>query len=304
MPPLWERTSRFNHGMSISTSDGRPYALAQAFLPNGPNNRWQGIVRFNPDELPAQDHTLAGCLVHSATLLVSPIAPGTIMTLFGEQIGPDAGTSFALQDGHAPFDVAGASVTVDGKPAPVLYAQAGQINFIAPWSLRTDGTIVPVCVTMNSASSCLYAPTTLIAPGLFVVNSQIAAINPDGTVNSSQHPAPSGSYVSVYLTGMGQLNGSTVDGGMAGSDLQRVTADVAASFTGTSCGIVCDERTVDVPVLFAGAVPTLVYGANVVIVQTASFSNTLGNSGVTFTLSMRATPQSSVLNTSGTLYIE
>ena len=286
--------------------DGFPYALTEAFLVlDGRGSRWQGIVRFNPDELP-EDHTAAGCLVHSATLLVSPIAPGTIMTLFGDQIGPEAGTSFTSQDGHVPFDVAGASITVDGKPAPVLYSQAGQINFIAPWSLRTDGTRVTICVTANAASSCLYAATAPIAPGLFVVNSQIAAINPDGTINSPQHPAPSGSYVSVYLTGMGQLDGSTVDGGVAGFDLQRVTADVEASFTGSVCAPMgCVDRTIGVPVLFAGAVPTLVYGANVAIVQTPSiFYNPFGNSSLRFTLSMRATLQSAVVTSSGILYIK
>jgi uncharacterized protein (TIGR03437 family) len=287
---------------SVSPGDGFPYALTQGFLTG---TRWQGIVRFNPDELP-EDHTAAGCLVHSATLLVSPIAPGTIMTLFGDQIGPEAGTSFTLQDGHVPFDVAGASVTVDGKPAPVLYAQGGQINFIAPWSLRTDGTRVPVCVTVNGRNSCLYAATAPLSPGLFQVNSQTAAINPDGTINSPQHPAPSGSYVSVYSTGMGQLDGSTVDGGIVGFDLQRVTAAVAASFTGSICAppVGCVDRTVDTPVLFAGAVPTLVYGVNVVIVQTPSVFNTFsGSPSVSLTLSVRATPQSAVATSSGTLYI-
>jgi uncharacterized protein (TIGR03437 family) len=217
------------------SADGRAYALSEAFLTlDGRPSRWQGIVRFDPGHL-ASPHTSAGCLVHSATLQVSPIAPGTIMTLFGEQMGPAIGTSFVLQDGHVPFNIAGASVTVDGKSAPVLYAQAGQINFIAPWSLRTDGTRVPICVQMNAANSCLSAPTALIAPGLFVVNSQIAAINPDGTINSPQHPAPSGSYVSVYMTGGGQIQAPMVDGKVAGFELQRISAADAAVFTAFLC---------------------------------------------------------------------
>jgi uncharacterized protein (TIGR03437 family) len=290
-----------------SAGDDRAYSLGEAFLTlDGRTTRWQGILRFDVDHLPSA-HIAAGCLVNAASLLVAPIAPGTIMTLFGEQMGPETGTSFALQDGHVPFNIAGASITVDGKPAPVLYTQAGQINFIAPWSLRTDGIRVPICVVMNAASSCLYAPTALTSPGLFTVNSQIAAINPDGTVNSPQHPAPANSYVSIYLTGMGQLDGSAVDGGVAGFDLQRVTAVVAASFTGPVCAppVGCVDRTVDAPVLFAGAVPTLVYGVNVVIVQTPSFFNTFfGNSSVSLTLSTRATPLSGVATTSGTLYIK
>jgi uncharacterized protein (TIGR03437 family) len=295
----------FNHGISVSGSDGRAYALAQVFLPNGPNNRWQGIVRFDANNLPSA-HTLAGCLVHSATLLVAPIAPGTIMTLFGEQMGPETGTSFALQDGRVPFNIAGASVTVDGKPAPVLYAQAGQINFIAPWSLRTDGIRVPVCVAMNAASSCLYASTALTSPGLFMVNSQIAAINPDGTINSPQHPAPSGSYVSVYMTGGGQIQGPMIDGGVAGFDLQRISASDAAVFTASVCEPFggCNAIPLDAQILFDGAVPTLVYGVDVVIVEVPRFGAPFDTQQAKFTLSLRATPQSSVATASGFLYIK
>ena len=96
-----------------------------------------------------------------------------------------------------------------------------------------------------------------------------------------------------------------VDGELAGSDLRRVTADVEASFTGSVCAPMgCFDKTDGVPVLFAGAVPTLVYGANVAVVQAPSFFNPFGNSSVSFTLSMRATPQSGVVKTSGTLYIK
>jgi uncharacterized protein (TIGR03437 family) len=261
-------------------------------------------VRFDPGHL-ASPHTFAGCLTHSATLQVSPIAPGTIMALFGEQIGPETGSSFFLQDGHVPFNIAGASVTVDGKSAPVLYAQAGQINFIAPWSLRTDGTRVPICVQMNAANSCLSAPTALIAPGLFVVNSQIAAINPDGTINSPQHPAPSGSYVSVYMTGGGQIQAPMVDGGVAGFELQRISAADAAVFTAFLCEPFggCNNIPLDAHILFDGAVPTLVYGVDVVIVEVPRFDGPLGTQQAKFTLSLRATAAGPVSTVSGFLYI-
>ena len=75
--------------LPISVSnDGFPYALTQAFLElDGRETRWQGIVRFDPDHLPSA-HISAGCLVNAGSLLVSPVAPGAIMALFGDQIGP------------------------------------------------------------------------------------------------------------------------------------------------------------------------------------------------------------------------
>jgi uncharacterized protein (TIGR03437 family) len=186
------------------------------------------------------------------------------MTLFGDHLGPAAGESFTLQEGHVPSTLAGTSVAVDGVPAPVLYAQNNQLNFIAPWSLRTDGARVPICVTANAMSSCLYAPTLSNAAGFFSVNNQVAAINQDGTINSPDHPAHAGSYVSLYFTGGGNLEGSTIDGGVAGFELQRIAgANITSSFSFPStCMPSCHTE-----VLFVGAVPTLVYGANVAIVR-------------------------------------
>jgi uncharacterized protein (TIGR03437 family) len=289
---------------ALSAADGRPYALGQAFLVlDGRLVRWLGILRFDVNHLPAE-HTQAGCLLNSATMLQSPIAPGTRMTLVGEQLGPEAGVSFALQDGHAPFDIAGASITVDGKPAPVLYAQERQINFVVPWSVRMDGARVPVCITMNTVDSCLYAATAPVAPGLFTINGQIAAVNPDGTINSPQHPAPSGSYVSVYMTGGGQIQGPMVDGGVAGFDLQRIVAADAAVFTASRCGPgACVDQTLDAHILFDGAVPTLVYGVYVVVVDVPTFFSPFGSQSAKFTFALRATPQGAVSMVSGFLYI-
>ena len=223
---------------------------------------WRGVLRIDPAEFPTA-HASAGCLAHSGTLQSSGIAPGTVMTIFGDHLGPASGESFTLQEGRVPFTLAGLSITVDGMPAPVLYAQDHQVNFVAPFALRTDGVRVPICVTANAASSCLYARTVPNAAGFFYVNNQIAAINQDGTINSPDHPAHAGSYVSLYFTGAGRLDGSTIDGGIAGLPVQQiVNANVSSDFSFSPGCSACRTE-----VLFVGAVPTLIYGANVAIVR-------------------------------------
>ena len=291
--------------LTVSAADGRPYALAQAFLVlDGHSVRWLGILRIDVDHVPTDVPARAGCLVHSGTMLPSPIAPGTRMMLLGELLGPETGVAFSLQDGHVPFDLAGASITVDGKPAPILYAQERQIGFVVPWSLRTDGARVPVCVSIKTVNSCLYAATAPVAPGFYMLNGQIAAIDPDGTINSPEHPAPSGSYVSVYMTGNGQIQGPMVDGGVAGFDLQRILAADAAVFTIQQCGFhVCQSQTLDAHIWFDGAVPTLVYGINVVVVEVPIFSGAFGSQSAKFTFALRATPQGPVTMVSGSLCI-
>ena len=285
-------------GKSVSTG---PYALADANL-TVETSQWKGILRFNAEEIPG-DHTAAACLTNAGTLRVTAIAPGTILALFGDHLGPQDGVPFTLQDQRVPFNLAGTSLTVDGKPAPMLYAQNSQINFVAPWSVRTDGALVPVCVTTSNDRSCLYAPTFSIDPGFFfTATNVIAAINQDGTINAQDNPAKPGSYVSVYLTGGGAMDGTVADGGIAGLDLQRLTAMVSATFTFKLCNPGCsDFLSLDAPVLFAGAVPTLVYGANVVIVQVPSHPNSL--SGVQFTLGILQPGRTVDSTASGDLFV-
>jgi uncharacterized protein (TIGR03437 family) len=254
--------------ISVSAGDGLIYALAQASLPQG-SSQWLGIVGLNPDEIPG-DHTSPACLAHAGTLRAGVIAPGTIMALFGYRLGPDTGTSSVAENGIIPFNVAGTTLTVDGKPAPILYTQSGQINFVAPWSLRTDGITVPVCASFGNDTSCLNVATYSFDPGFFILNNAIAAINQDGTINAQDHPASLGSYVSLYLTGTGMLAGTTEDGAIANLPLQSVTASVTAGvWSDSSCaffgGIFCQAAPAQV--LYAGAVPTLVNGASVVIIR-------------------------------------
>jgi uncharacterized protein (TIGR03437 family) len=247
----------FPGGAFVSSSDDRLYLIGNQLVDG------YGILRIDPAQIPTA-HASPGCLAHSATLQSSAIAPGTIMTIFGDHLGPATGVSFTIQDGHAPFTLAGTSITVDGMPAPLLYAQDNQLNFVAPFALRTDGAKVPICVTANATSSCLYAPTVPNAAAFYFVNNRVAAINQDGTINSPDHPAHAGSYVSLYFTGAGKLEGSTPDGGIAGLPVQQiVNAEVTSGFRfSPACVSACQTD-----VLFVGAVPTLIYGANVVIVR-------------------------------------
>jgi uncharacterized protein (TIGR03437 family) len=302
--------------MAVSSANDHPYGFAYAPV-NLTTPGWIGLVHFNPDELPSP-HAFAGCLVHSGTLNLSSAAPGTIMTIFGEELGPAPGQSFTVQDGLVSFDVAGTSVSVDGMPAPVLYTQPNQINFIIPWSLRTDGTRVPICITVKGDKTCLYAVTDSIAPGFFSVNSQIAAINQDGTINSLDHPARYGSYVSLYMTGMGHIQAPEIDGGVSGLPTQSVMATASARFifcyvpkpgaigVALAPSIAPDYCTSaspprDATILFAGAVPTLVSGVDVVIMRVPP-GNMLSAQPTSIALQVLASPDRSPVTVTGTIY--
>jgi len=156
------------------------------------------------------------CMGSAATYGTGPIAPGEIVTLFGNGLGPEQGiqTQATLQS-LFPMQVAGVKVTFDGNPAPLLWVQDGQINVVAPWSL-TPGDSTQVCVSNNQAqTNCLTWPVVQTAPGVFTVDgTYAAALNQDGTVNTATNPAQAGSVVSIFATGMGPINPSPPDGSL------------------------------------------------------------------------------------------
>ena len=82
----------------------------------------------------AQTYPLA-CIGNSASMAIGAVAPGELVTLFGNGLGPQQGieTQATAQSGY-PTAAGNVEVTFDGKAAPLLWVQNAQINAVAPWS--------------------------------------------------------------------------------------------------------------------------------------------------------------------------
>lgn len=170
------------------------------------NSRSRGIEISTLDlgTTPARNF---GCPVNSASFsLGDGVVPGEIVSLFGYGLGPDVGVS-AQPDpsGRFPSSLSGVQVLFDGRPAPVLYAQSGQVNAVVPTGpgVRvTNKTTVEVQYNGQSAPP-LDVPITSGNPGVFTLSGGAAAIlNQDGKVNSRSNPAKLGSTIVVFSTGL------------------------------------------------------------------------------------------------------
>jgi uncharacterized protein (TIGR03437 family) len=109
-------------------------------------------------------------------------------------------------------------VLLDGKPAPLHFVSAGQINFLIPNGAPTSGN-VEVLVVRPSSGQILAAgsmPMASVAPGLFTATGtgvgQISALNEDGSINSSSNPAQRGTIIQLFGTGLGPVSGAPADG--------------------------------------------------------------------------------------------
>lgn len=251
--------------VTVAPTNGSIYGAGVQTIWNTPRTTWRGIVRFNPNLIP-ETKVSPSCLVHAATFAVVPFSPGALMTVFGSHLGPAQGTVFSLdENGRVGTSLGGVSMSVAGKPAVLLYVQDRQINFIVPWTTPPDDSVVPVCVTFDGATTCISVATTMLAPGVFARGAGSAAINQDGSINEAGSPAPRGSVVSVFMTGTGLISGDLIDGGVAGSTLQYVNAEVSAIYSPSAGGCTlfsCPSfpNSANVTVQFAGAAPGLVLG--------------------------------------------
>jgi len=181
------------------SGDGQPAATSQLNAPadlvadlsgtiwvaDSGNNR---IRTLTPSVI--ADVVASAAIVHSATLVPGPIAPGEIVTIFG-----------------AGFDPNQTQLLFDGKPATIFYTGPGQINAMAPADLAPN-SLTDIGIIVNGVKVAgLSAQVVSAMPGLFTTGDgtgQAAAVNEDGTLNSESNPAPRGSIVSLYATGQGQ----------------------------------------------------------------------------------------------------
>jgi uncharacterized protein (TIGR03437 family) len=168
---------------------------------------------------------------NAASYISTSLAPGVLATLYPLGVTFSATTANANQQPNPvpyPTVLADTQVLFNGQPAPILLVSPGQINFMVPMSAPTSAPNgVDVQVVRQSTGQILtdgLVPMNTVSPAIFVgglVNCalsggkcrQAAVINDaDGTVNNPSNPAAAGSYISIYATGQGFVQGAPPDG--------------------------------------------------------------------------------------------
>ena len=202
----------------------------------------------------SQDPPMAAtCILGATERDGDAVAPGEIISIYGRNIGPVQGVIGAFDSsGRLPLTLGGVSVTFNGAPAPLWYAQAGQINAIVPFKVVGEKS-ASVQVTSNGAAAPLVRVDLRDASNLIAgVNNLIAAINEDGTINSNDHPAKPGSIVAIFSSGGGQTNPPSIDGQIVNAALPLVLP--VKVLVGSGLPLTPAE------VLYAGSAPGLVAG--------------------------------------------
>ena len=256
-------------GLAVARTVLVPLNLtAFSILPNGTtffvNPTQTGNVDFNAPDPPV------ACLANSPDLsITNTVSPGQLLTIFGNQLGAAAQNVSPL-NGFYPTASSGVKVQIGGIPAPLLYVSPGQINLQVPYEIAgspqatlqltaTDAENFPVSQTvpLNVAQSTLAALQVPLQPGEcpgdYLGQTKTLVINADGTVNSCSNPAHANTTVTLFVDGLGSIEGAGATGSVNPANTQQLPFSVNLSLISSYANAIYSGSAQ----LFAGAISGL-----------------------------------------------
>jgi uncharacterized protein (TIGR03437 family) len=214
-----ELSADFSQLLFSSISDGSNLAVdpTGAIYVSGTSGSKASLVKIDPAGAPP--------VIISSIGPMSYIAPGELINIVGQNLGP-SNTVMAQLDatGQLPFQVGATSVLFGNYLAPLISVQEGLIVCFTPFEI-TGSTELTVTVDGQKSNSVL----VYVSPSAPYV---LSIVNQDGHINSAAHPAPQGSVLTFYITGLGLTSPLSQDGSVSMPPLPVPAASVSAYING------------------------------------------------------------------------
>lgn len=180
------------------------------------------------------------------------IAPGEIIVLYGNNLGPAAIATpqFTASSTGFPTNIAGTEVLFNGAPAPLLFVESGAISLVVPFEVTSSPAHVQVSVNgtlTNEVDMKVYAVEPAQWPSI---------VNSNGSINSAANPANPNDVVSIYVTGAGPTSPALTDGQFV-NDATHLMTDTVQVLIGNNLATIP----------YAGAAPGSVAGQMQLVVQ-------------------------------------
>jgi uncharacterized protein (TIGR03437 family) len=179
----------------------------------------------------------------------SALAPGGLVTIFGEALSP---VNLATRQMPLPAALGGSCLTVNGVPMPVLFVSERQINAQLPYNV--DGNVTLILRTPGGVSDNYNLTLQPAAPSVFrsgtagPLTGLPAIVRADNNLLvTPANPVRAGADIVIYLTGMGRT-------------LPAVEAGMPAPAEPLAAAVIAPEVTlggVGLPVRYAGLTPGL-----------------------------------------------
>jgi len=157
---------------------------------------------------------IVSAVAHAASAQAAPIAPGGLITIYGQNLADSAGLSNGVP---LPGQLNGAQVLAGNLPLPIVYAGPTQLNVQVPYGVPVN-TLYQLTVQHGNSYS---VPQQLVVaqaePGIFTINSQGfgqgSIVHPDLlTLAQPGTPAGIGETVVIYCSGLGSVSPKVAEG--------------------------------------------------------------------------------------------
>jgi uncharacterized protein (TIGR03437 family) len=144
----------------------------------------------------------------------SPVAPGGLISIFGNQLNP---TNLATSQIPLPTALANSCLTVNGQPVPLIFVSPTQINAQMP--TEAVGAVTLNVHTPGGVSDNYNMTVNPTAPAVFrsgvagpQTNLPTVVRDANNTLVTDSNPIHRGDSVTIYLTGIGQTAPVVGDG--------------------------------------------------------------------------------------------
>ena len=203
----------------------------------------------------------SGGIVGTASYVASP-APGSLISLFGISLADGLAQANALP---LPDQLGTSSLMIGGVTVPLIFVSENQVNALVPYGLQTKGKYQAIVQHGNAISSPETITVLDAQPAVFTTDQSgkgqghVYKIMPDGAqiLAAPNAPAHAGDVLTIYCTGLGEVNPPVEAGVPAPLDTLEPTVNPVMVTIGG----------VNAQVLFAGLTPgfTGLYQINVVV---------------------------------------
>jgi uncharacterized protein (TIGR03437 family) len=189
--PFDARMAVFDHRGNVFVA-GSTLSTNSQFVGGDPGQSFGGgnLAVVNLVSLPAAPALRLDSVVHLASRLAGPIAPGEPILAIGSGFENDA------------------QLVIDGALLTSTLSPAG-VEAVIPDTAKTSGTYVVQVSSRGSLSNPVYVPAAPASPGIYSVDNtgygQGYILNSDGTLNSPMNPASPGSPITIFASGVGSF---------------------------------------------------------------------------------------------------
>jgi uncharacterized protein (TIGR03437 family) len=217
-----------------------PTPLAVSIKPSGTNGE-EPENGENGEEEPETEAEV-DAVTGAADFRTDGVAPGQIISIFGRGLGPAKLASLTVGANGRVTDYLGdTQVLVNGVASPVLAAVASQINAVVPFAVAGQPEAEIIVTHQGRVSNGVRVPLHATAPALFTMrglgHGQAAVLNEDGTLNSAGNPAPRGSVITFYGTGLGLYKQSFTGGEVVTASLPEPVHPVSVTLGGVPASL-------------------------------------------------------------------